>query len=253
MIMRRRDASEPHITLAHQSTWPVAVSVGLSLAVHLALLGTIAAFHLRGGAPGALIRVALVRAGVGGGAEAAVAPAPPAAASAALGATALAPPPLARPRVTPRRRPRPAAHVPKTTEPAVAPAAPRPGDLIAGGTGAPTSARDGSAGHGVGAAGNGTGNGEGTDQRAYCLYCPQPRYPLIARARGWEGTVQVALALLADGTVHDARVRQSSGYGALDAAAVAVARLSRFSPPQQRGIPTPLRGRIAYEFRLTNK
>jgi TonB family protein len=229
------------------------VSAGLSLVVHIGVLGTIAAFHLRGGAPEALIRVVLLRAGLGGTAGAAESPAPPAATAAALGVTDSAGQPVApRPRITRPRGARPAAHAPATTEPAVV-AAPRPGDVIGGGTAAPASAREGSAGHGVGAAGNGTGNGDGTDQRAYCVYCPPPRYPLIARARGWEGTVHVALALLADGTVHDARVRQSSGYGPLDAAAVAVARLSRFSPLHQRGMRTPLRGRIEYQFRLTNE
>jgi protein TonB len=69
----------------------------------------------------------------------------------------------------------------------------------------------------------------------------------VARARGWEGTVDVGLAVRADGGVDAARVRRSSGYGLLDRAAVEAARRSRFQPA-----PTaePVRGFIEYRFQL---
>ncbi|MBI1813890.1 MAG: energy transducer TonB [Deltaproteobacteria bacterium] len=95
------------------------------------------------------------------------------------------------------------------------------------------------------------GTGDGADQRAACISCPAPRYPLVARARGWAGTVHVGLSVLADGSVEDASVRRSSGYGVLDEAAMTVARRSRFTPPETRGLPAPLHGRIEYRFELS--
>lgn len=118
------------------------------------------------------------------------------------------------------------------------------------------------AGTGIGAAGGsgsrassagGSGTGDGNDQRAYCVSCPEPHYPLVARARGWQGIVDVGLLVLADGSVNDASLRRSSGYGVLDKAAIAVARQSRFSPPAVNGLPAPLHGRIEYRFELTTR
>ncbi len=109
----------------------------------------------------------------------------------------------------------------------------------------PASGGDGS-GPGLGG-GAGAGDGAGLNQRAACLYCPQPHYPLVARARGWQGTAEVALSVLADGSVQAATLWRSSGYSALDQAALAAARHSRFSPPRE---PAPLRGRIEYRFEL---
>ena len=108
---------------------------------------------------------------------------------------------------------------------------------------------DGAGGAGLG---DGLGNGNAADQRGYCVYCPEPRYPLIARARGWQGTVHVALSVSADGSVAEANLRESSGYGVLDRAAIEVARHSRFEPPATRGLRTPLHGRIEYRFQLSD-
>jgi len=92
--------------------------------------------------------------------------------------------------------------------------------------------------------------GDGLDARAFCISCPEPAYPLIARARGWQGTVEVALLVRADGSVNGASLGRSSGYQALDDAALTVARRSRFHLPADGGLPTPLRGRMEYRFVL---
>ena len=94
--------------------------------------------------------------------------------------------------------------------------------------------------------GGGSGDGVGPDPRASCVYCPQPHYPLIARARGWQGTVEVLLSVLADGAVNAATLWRSSGYSVLDQAAIAAAQHSRFTPPRE----TALRGRMEYRFEL---
>ncbi len=45
-------------------------------------------------------------------------------------------------------------------------------------------------------------------------------YPLLARRRGWEGRVRVALMVEPDGGLRDMHVVQSSGYQVLDEAAL---------------------------------
>lgn len=92
----------------------------------------------------------------------------------------------------------------------------------------------------------------GADQRGACVYCPEPSYPLIARTRGWQGSVHIGLSVLPDGRVSDVSLRESSGYDVLDRAAVAVARRSRFRPPAASGWASPLRGRIEYRFQLSD-
>jgi TonB family protein len=62
----------------------------------------------------------------------------------------------------------------------------------------------------------------------------------------------VALSVLADGSVDGARLGRSSGYPALDDAAIAVARQSRVSLPRD-GLSKPLRGRIEYRFILSSR
>jgi TonB family protein len=110
------------------------------------------------------------------------------------------------------------------------------------GAGAGTDGSGPGSGHG-----GGSGDGTGLGPRVSCVYCPQPHYPLIARARGWQGTVEVLLSVLADGAVNAATLWRSSGYSALDQAAITAARQSRFTPLRESA---PLRGRIEYRFEL---
>jgi protein TonB len=49
----------------------------------------------------------------------------------------------------------------------------------------------------------------------------QFRYPPLARKQGWQGEVLLAFTLDTRGTIIDARISRSSGYGALDNAAIA--------------------------------
>ncbi|MBP1685441.1 MAG: TonB family protein [Deltaproteobacteria bacterium] len=231
--------------------------VAVSFALHAALV--VAAATLRSARPSstAPIHVSLVAGTSGessGGARAGDATAP---------APAQVPPPLdsapqavrpnhARPQV-PLRRPRAVVNVPQAPMVAVDVAAETALSVVGAGS-------DGF-GHvqemtenGFSASGPGTsagrGQGDGLDARAYCAVCPEPTYPLIARSRGWQGTVEVALLVRADGSVNGASLGRSSGYPALDDAAMAVARLSRFHLPNDGGLPAPLRGRMEYRFVL---
>ncbi len=265
---------------------PAVVALVISVALHALVLAGVRG-RLLGAAsqPVRLLRVSLLPPGgggePGGGAgEASDAgpPAPPAAAAAAHVASLPAPKPATREisrAADSARRPRIAKHRRRVEHrpppPAVAAVeAQRPGaiakDTVApepGAAGDPAGDLAGGIGSGksgAGAAGSGPGSGGGSgpgagggDMRARCLYCPEPLYPRLARFRGWQGTVDVSVLLLADGTVDEVSVSRSSGYEALDRAAVAVARKSRFTPPAASGLRPPVPGQIAYRFGLTRR
>ena len=78
-------------------------------------------------------------------------------------------------------------------------------------------------------------------------------YPWIARRRGWEGEVRLALRVGAAGRISDLRVVKTSGYAILDRAALRNARRIRVVPEAARW----LRGRhldivVPVEYRLVN-
>ncbi len=78
-------------------------------------------------------------------------------------------------------------------------------------------------------------------------------YPWIARRRGWEGEVRLALRVGAAGRVSDLRVVKTSGYAILDRAALRSARRIHAVPEAARW----MRGRhldivVPVEYRLVN-
>ncbi|MFN8624609.1 MAG: energy transducer TonB [Candidatus Binatia bacterium] len=257
--MRRRDADDPaDFHGATDTGRAVLVCLALSVALHALLV--VAAGTLRAARPHppASIQVSLVRgdgseSSEGGAQETVAAPMP--ASAAPLVDARQRPVDSARARTLARTRP----HSARSPQPAVLVAVDRAaGEELAVSAEAVGlgNAHDRS-GYGMtGAAGGGgtqtggAGIGESLDARTFCLSCPEPAYPLIARARGWQGTVEVALSVRADGSVNGASLGRSSGHRALDDAALAVARLSRFHPPNDGNLSTPLRGRIEYRFVL---
>ena len=66
-----------------------------------------------------------------------------------------------------------------------------------------------------------------------------PAYPVEALRNGWEGTVLVEIRTDAMGAVVLATLARSSGYPALDAAALTAARAWQFSPRLVEGVPAP--------------
>lgn len=62
---------------------------------------------------------------------------------------------------------------------------------------------------------------------------PAPPYPSLSRRLREEGTVVLALLILADGTVGEIRVQTSSGYPRLDQSALETVRYWRFVPAQR--------------------
>ena len=81
---------------------------------------------------------------------------------------------------------------------------------------------------------------------------PAPRYPRLARERGWQGRVIIEVAVIADGTVDRAEIDQSSGYRLLDQAALRVVRRWRFAVDAPR---LPAQGavvRVPITFKLSD-
>lgn len=247
----------------------LAVAFGVSLVCHLALLVALRGLRMEAHATRPLVVTMIARGGAGEGdggtrpAAGDAVPVPAAVAAALQARPAMAPVPAA-PRVktpratraaTPPRRAVPAAQ-PAVMDAAVAPSLPPSVTSAIGGAGDDVAgtAQVGS-GQGAGAVatangGSGTGRGGsgGADGlRAFCASCPAPEYPARARRQGWQGTVDVELAITADGSVWEARVGRSSGYPALDDVALDVARRSRFAVPAGGD---ELRGQLRYRFVL---
>lgn len=229
-------------------------ALGVSLLCHtLVLLGA------RGwqveSRPSPWLVVTMVERG-GGGDEGSAGAAPPLAPAVAASAAMTKAVPLpAERRQVPLRRvhataPATVARPPTAT--VLASAASTADGSLAAASGAPTTVGDGSgalgAGSGGGTPGSGRGSGGGSDGlRTFCRDCPAPEYPSRARRQGWQGTVDVELAIGHDGAVQEARLRRSSGYPALDEVALGVARQSRFALSAGGD---GLRGQLRYRFVL---
>ena len=80
----------------------------------------------------------------------------------------------------------------------------------------------------------------------------RPAYPEASRRRGEEGVVRVELFVDPTGRVADVRILESSGFSALDAAAVQAVREWRFRPAQRAGLPVAGSLSTAVHFRLEN-
>ncbi len=251
---------------AERGMRPLALAFTLSLVCHVLVLSSLRNFRLESRSSPPLVVTMIGHGDDGGGAappapvEAARAPAaavavPVAPVPAVVPRPAAVPPPLrARERAIRRRAVASALPVAAAPAPVAAPAdVASESNGTGGSVGAVASAAGGNAGIGTGAGpGRGTGTGGagpgGSDGlRAFCASCPAPEYPGRARRQGWQGTVDVELAIASDGRVREARVERSSGYPSLDDVAVDVARRSRFTVPDGGD---GLRGQLRYRFVL---
>lgn len=80
-----------------------------------------------------------------------------------------------------------------------------------------------------------------------------PVYPEGARERGESGAVTLEILVGADGKVADVSVAASSGFAALDEAAVKAARRARFVPAESGGRPVASRARLTLDYKLNEK
>lgn len=79
----------------------------------------------------------------------------------------------------------------------------------------------------------------------------QPPYPPISQRMNEQGTVVLAIYILADGQVGDVRVEKSSGFPRLDDAALREARRWKFLPGVSGGAAVAAWAMIPVKFELT--
>jgi protein TonB len=79
---------------------------------------------------------------------------------------------------------------------------------------------------------------------------PKPRYPRIARRRGYEGLVVLKVEILPDGRVGKVRVKRSSGHHILDKSALKTVKMWRFIPARQGDDPIRMWAEVPIKFDL---
>ena len=79
---------------------------------------------------------------------------------------------------------------------------------------------------------------------------PPPRYPRIARKRGYEGTVILEVLVSRHGDVENLKVHRSSGYKVLDKTALASVRQWIFTPGRRGDDAVDMWVRVPIAFRL---
>jgi protein TonB len=115
----------------------------------------------------------------------------------------------------------------------------------------------GSSGQGAGSGagrGSGPGNGGGGTSIAHADYGsdPAPLYPARSRRRGEQGTVTLHVLIAASGAVERVEMIASSGFRALDDAAIATVRERwRFTPARRDGIAIESWATVPIRFALT--
>ncbi|WP_426101160.1 energy transducer TonB [Massilia sp. TSP1-1-2] len=98
-------------------------------------------------------------------------------------------------------------------------------------------------------AGDNTSDGNQPGQAIFSS-CEKPQYPKESIAAKQEGTVNLAYLIAEDGAVLDAKVNKSSGYSALDTAAVDTLKLCKFHPAMKNGKAVQDWVRIQYVWTL---
>ena len=79
---------------------------------------------------------------------------------------------------------------------------------------------------------------------------PRPRYPELARVKGFQGIVLLAAEVSAEGRVDDVRVKRTSGYALLDRSAAEAVRKWKFEPGRRMGVPVAMWVDIPVRFVL---
>jgi periplasmic protein TonB len=144
----------------------------------------------------------------------------------------------------------------------------RPGDLLSGLLGPPSSGTGSGGGIGSGSGGGvgpgygpgvGPGSGGGIGGGVYRVgggvtaprpvYAPDPDYSEEARKAKFQGTVVLWMVVGPDGRPRDIRVARSAGMG-LDEKALEAVRTWRFEPGRKDGQPVAVQVNVEVSFRL---
>ena len=83
------------------------------------------------------------------------------------------------------------------------------------------------------------------------LDMPRPSYPRMAKQRGWQGLVVMAVEVNELGCANSVTVKQSSGHAMLDEAAMEAARRWHFRPARKDGRDITASVEIPIRFSLT--
>ncbi|NVK17770.1 MAG: energy transducer TonB [Methylocystaceae bacterium] len=81
---------------------------------------------------------------------------------------------------------------------------------------------------------------------------PKPKYPKLARKRGWQGRVVLSVHINKDGHPVQIEIRKSSGHKVLDRAALKALKKWTFQPALKGGIRIPSHINIPIRFDLMN-
>jgi protein TonB len=79
---------------------------------------------------------------------------------------------------------------------------------------------------------------------------PVPEYPLIARRRGYQGTVVLEVLVSRDGKVKELNLSASSGHSVLDRAALASVKGWLFDPGTRGGEKVEMWVKVPVRFQL---
>lgn len=88
--------------------------------------------------------------------------------------------------------------------------------------------------------------------RANYAHNPKPRYPTIAKRRGWEGKVLLLVKVSAEGLSDSVKVKKSSGHEMLDDAAIEAVKKWRFIPAKRGNTPVASLIIVPIVFKLQN-
>lgn len=81
---------------------------------------------------------------------------------------------------------------------------------------------------------------------------PKPRYPMLARRKGYEGTILLRVFVLESGGVGKVELEKSSGYEILDESALKAVREWIFIPGKKNGEPVPSWVTVPIKFQLNS-
>jgi TonB family protein len=81
---------------------------------------------------------------------------------------------------------------------------------------------------------------------------PKPRYPMLARRKGYEGTIILRVFVLESGGVGKVELEKSSGYEILDESALKAVKEWVFTPGKKDGEPVPSWVTVPIKFQLNS-
>ncbi len=83
------------------------------------------------------------------------------------------------------------------------------------------------------------------------LQVEEPKYPKVAREKGWEGTVVLKVLVSEEGNPTEISVEKSAGHQVLDEAALEAVSSWKFHPAHYENVPYPSMVLVPIQFALS--